>query len=78
MNTRNTLCIAALAFILSTVGCVPPSDSSASYITITVRGGEHVDIIKDSFIVSAGLTWASILAYADGCVNYDDSWEFSL
>lgn len=78
MNTRNTFFVAALAFILSTVGCVPPSDSSASYITITVRGGEHVDIIKDSFIVSAGLTWASILAYADGCVNYDDSWEFSL
>ncbi|ERK05139.1 hypothetical protein HMPREF0860_1617 [Treponema socranskii subsp. socranskii VPI DR56BR1116 = ATCC 35536] len=78
MNTRNALCIAALAFILSTLSCVPPSDSSVSHITITVRGGEHVRIIKNSFTVPAGLTWAGILAYADGCVNYDDSWEFSL
>lgn len=78
MNTRNALCIAALAFILSMLGCVPPSDSSASHITITVRGGKHVRIIKNSFTVPAGLTWAGILAYADGCVNYDDSWEFSL
>lgn len=78
MNTRNTLCIAALAFALITVACVPPSDPSASHITITVRGGEHVRIIKNSFTVPAGLTWAGVLAYADGCVNYDDSWEFSL
>ena len=78
MNTRNTFFVAALAFILSTVGCVPPSDSSASYITITVRGGEHVDIIKDSFIVPAGLTWAGVLAYAGICVRYHEGWEFSL
>ena len=78
MNTRNTLCIAALAFALITVACVPPSDPSASHITITVRGGEHVHIIKNSFTVPAGLTWAGILADADGCVNYDDRWEFSL
>ena len=75
MNTRNTFFVAALAFILSTAGCVPPSDSSASYITITVRGGEHVDIIKDSFIVPAGLTWAGVLAYAGICVRYHEGWE---
>jgi len=70
MNTRNALCIAALAFILSTVACVPPSDSSASHITITVRGGKHVRIIKNSFTVPAGLTLGGVLSFAGGGGNY--------
>ena len=75
MNTRSTFCIAALAFVLFAAGCVDPSSSR---ITITLCGGEHTHLTTHSLTVSAGLTWAAVLAYADERVRYDEGWEFSL
>ncbi|MFC2419585.1 MAG: leucine-rich repeat domain-containing protein [Treponema maltophilum] len=73
MNKYKPLFFILIPLVVCILGCAQPS--SYRHITITVRGGEHVRIIQDSFTVGAGLTWTTVLAYVRSCVDYDEGWE---